>query len=86
MSEQKLNLLSDLMQILTCIYANFKSGLWNKAVSGYWFAFSQDVFHQLGSKNSNRVLQSGQTTLFLVMHLYTVHSVTVVYKHSYFQT
>lgn len=29
---------------------------------------------------------SGQTILFSVMRLYTVHSVTVVYKHSYFHT
>lgn len=35
---------------------------------------------------SNWVLQSGETTLFVVMCLYTVHSVTVVYKLSYVQT
>lgn len=46
----------------------------------------KDSFDKKEKKIGNWVLQSGQTTLFLVMHLYTVHSVTVVYKHSYFQT
>lgn len=38
------------------------------------------------AKIQSLAVQSGQTTLFPVMHLYTVHSVTVEYKQSYFQT
>lgn len=36
--------------------------------------------------NESDSVFSGQTILFSVMRLYTVHSVTVVYKHSYFHT
>lgn len=46
---------------------------------------------QQSTENSKNIPElfyffSGQTILFSVMRLYTVHSVTVVYKHSYFHT